>query len=201
MTSRRVAKMSQAVREVVSMAILAEIKDPRVHDVTVTHVDVAPDLRSAKVHVSVMGDDKQQKLCIYGLESAAGFLQRKVGDRIETRYTPRLSFELDMGVKKSIEMARILKEVLPPEPADDAIADDAIADDASADGEQLDYDEVVEGDGDAMANEAMANEAMANEAMESGDDEPGEGNEPKDGVLRGGTPDDGATDGGKTNEV
>jgi ribosome-binding factor A len=110
------AKMAQAVREVVGMAILAEIKDPRVRDVTVTHVDVAPDLRSAKVHVSVMGDDKQQKLCLYGLESAAGFLQRKVGDRIETRYTPRLTFELDMGVKKSIEMARILKEVLPPDP-------------------------------------------------------------------------------------
>jgi ribosome-binding factor A len=110
------AKMAEAVREVVGMAILAEIKDPRVRDVTVTHVDVAPDLRSAKVHVSVMGDEKQQKLCLYGLESAAGFLQRKVGDRIETRYTPRLTFELDMGVKKSIEMARILKEVLPPDP-------------------------------------------------------------------------------------
>lgn len=119
MTSRRMAKMAEAIREVVGMAILAEIKDPRVRDVTVTHVDVAPDLRSAKVHVSIMGDDKQQRLCLYGLESAAGFLQRKVGDRIETRYTPRLTFELDMGVKKSIEMARILKEVLPPKPADE----------------------------------------------------------------------------------
>jgi ribosome-binding factor A len=113
------AKMAQAIREVVGMAILADIKDPRVRDVTVTQVDVSPDLRSAKVHVSVMGDDKQQKLCIYGLESAAGFLQRKVGDRVETRYTPKLSFELDMGVKKSIEMARILKEVLPPDPVDE----------------------------------------------------------------------------------
>lgn len=124
MTSRRMAKMAEAIREVVGMAILAEIKDPRVRDVTVTHVDVAPDLRSAKIHVSIMGDDKQQKLCLYGLESAAGFLQRKVGDRIETRYTPRLTFELDMGVKKSIEMARILKEVLPPEPAEAEDIDD-----------------------------------------------------------------------------
>jgi ribosome-binding factor A len=120
MTTRRMAKMAQAIREVVGMAILADIKDPRVHDVTVTQVDVSPDLRSAKIHVSVMGDEKQQKLCIYGLESAAGFLQRKVGDRVETRYTPKLSFELDMGVKKSIEMARILKEVLPPDPVDES---------------------------------------------------------------------------------
>jgi ribosome-binding factor A len=140
MTSRRMAKMAEAIREVVGMAILAEIKDPRVQGVTVTHVDVAPDLRSAKVHVSVMGDDKQQKLCLYGLESAAGFLQRKVGDRIETRYTPQLSFALDMGVKKSIEIARILKEVLPPEPAADASGDDE---------EYEDYDDVG-GDEDAL---------------------------------------------------
>lgn len=138
--------MAEAIREVVGMAILAEIRDPRVHDVTVTHVDVAPDLRSAKVHVSVMGDDKQQKLCLYGLESAAGFLQRKVASRIETRYTPRLSFELDMGVKKSIELARILKEVLPSEPA----ADEPPTDEPPAeDGTEMAYEEVGEG-GDAM---------------------------------------------------
>ena len=133
--------MAQAIREVVGMAILADIKDPRVHDVTVTQVDVSPDLRSAKVHVSVMGDDKQQKLCIYGLESAAGFLQRKVGDRVETRYTPKLSFELDMGVKKSIEMARILKEVLPPDPVEEIEAEEWDDEDALELGEDNDTDE------------------------------------------------------------
>jgi ribosome-binding factor A len=142
------AKMAQAIREVVGMAILAEIKDPRVRDVTVTHVDVAPDLRSAKVHVSVMGDDKQQKLCLYGLESAAGFLQRKVGYRIETRYTPRLTFELDMGVKKSIEMARILREVLPPEPVADDVDDADDADEADADA-GMEYEEIG-GEEDAL---------------------------------------------------
>lgn len=141
MTTRRMAKMAQAIREVVGMAILADIKDPRVHDVTVTQVDVSPDLRSAKVHVSVMGDDKQQKLCIYGLESAAGFLQRKVGDRVETRYTPKLSFELDMGVKKSIEMARILKEVLPPDPVEEIEAEEWDDEDALELGEDNDTDE------------------------------------------------------------
>ena len=109
------------------MSILTEIKDPRVRDVTVTQVDVAPDMRSAKVHVSVMGDDKQQKLSLYGLQSAAGFLQSKLADPIETRYTPRLSFELDMGVKKSIEMARILKEVLPPDARDEGASGDKAA--------------------------------------------------------------------------
>ena len=73
--------------------------------VTVTHVEVMPDMRQAKVHVSVMGSDTKQKLCLRGLQSAAGYLQSKIANRIETRYTPRLEFVLDMGVKKSIEKA------------------------------------------------------------------------------------------------
>lgn len=130
MTSRRVQKAAQAIREVVSMAILTELKDPRVENVTVTYVEVSPDMRQAKVHVSVMGDDAKQKLCLNGLESSAGFLQSKVGKRIDTRYTPRLRFELDMGVKKSLAIAQMLHDVLPDElpPATDASgADDRFA--------------------------------------------------------------------------
>ncbi len=97
------------------MAILAELKDPRVRDVTVTHVEVSGDMRQAKVYVSVMGDEGAQQLSLRGLESAAGFLQSRLAQRIDTRYTPRLKFVLDQGVKKSIEVSRILREVLPPE--------------------------------------------------------------------------------------
>lgn len=102
------------------MAILTELKDPRVRDVTVTHVEVSADMRTAKVHVSVMGNEARQNLTLHGLQNAAGFLQSKVASRIETRYTPRLEFLLDQGVKKSIEVARILRDVLPPEPAAEA---------------------------------------------------------------------------------
>jgi len=119
MPSRRAQKAAEAVREVVSMAILAELKDPRVRDVTVTYVEVSPDLRYAKVHVSVMGDEAKQRLSLSGLRSAAGFLQSKVARRIDTRYTPKIEFLLDQGVKKSIEVARILREVLPPPPPPD----------------------------------------------------------------------------------
>ena len=123
MSSRRVLKAAEAVREVVGMAILADLKDPRISGVTVTHVEVSPDMRQAKVHVSIMGDDAAQRLCLHGLQSAAGFLQQKIAKRIDTRYTPRLRFELDMGVKKSIAIARMLDEVLPPE-AEDSADDD-----------------------------------------------------------------------------
>lgn len=118
MSSRRALKAAEIVREVVGMAVLAELNDPRIRDVTVTFVEVSPDLRHAKVHVSVMGDEKRQRLSLEGLRSAAGFLQSKLGKRIEARYTPRIEFLLDQGVKKSLEVARILKEVLPEPPAD-----------------------------------------------------------------------------------
>ncbi|MBI3462730.1 MAG: 30S ribosome-binding factor RbfA [Planctomycetes bacterium] len=116
MPSRRVLKAAEAIREVVSMAILTELKDPRIQHVTVTSVEVTPDMRQATVKVSIMGDETRQKLSLHGLRSAAGFLQSKVANRIDTRYTPRLQFELDQGVKKSIEIAEILRRVLPSEP-------------------------------------------------------------------------------------
>jgi len=120
MSSRRVRKVAEAIREVVSMAILAELKDPRVQDVTVTYVEVSGDLRHAKVHVSVMGDEAKQQLSLRGLQSAAGFLQSRCAKRIDTRYTPRIEFVLDQGVKKSIEISRILAQVLPREETPDA---------------------------------------------------------------------------------
>ena len=120
MSSRRVLKAAQAIREVVSMAILTDMKDPRIKDVTVTFVEVSADLRHAKVHVSVMGDEKKKNLCLQGLQHASGFLQQKVGTRIDTRYTPRVQFVLDKGIENAMAVTRILKEVLPPDEPDDA---------------------------------------------------------------------------------
>jgi ribosome-binding factor A len=117
--SRRVEKAAAAIREVVSMAILADLKDPRVRDVTVTFCEVSPDLRHAKIHVSVMGDETRQQLSLRGLQSAAGYLQAKVAERIDIRYTPKLTFHLDQGVKRSIEVAEILRSVLPKETSPD----------------------------------------------------------------------------------
>jgi len=126
MSSRRAQKAAEVVREVVGMAILAELNDPRIRDVTVTYVEVSGDLRHAKVHVSVMGDESHQNLSLRGLQSAAGFLQSKIAKRIDSRYTPRLTFILDQGVKRSIEISEILDRVLPDreEEEEDADADE-----------------------------------------------------------------------------
>ncbi|MEZ6118182.1 MAG: 30S ribosome-binding factor RbfA [Pirellulaceae bacterium] len=120
MSSRRTLKAASAIREVVSMAILTELRDPRVEGVTVTFVEISKDMRHAKVHVSIMGDPKKQDLVMHGLKNATGFLQQRINDRIDARYVPRLQFVLDKGVKHSFTVAEILKEVLPQEEQDQA---------------------------------------------------------------------------------
>jgi ribosome-binding factor A len=127
MGSRRVLKAAEAIREVVSMAILTDLRDPRIEGVTVTYVEVSPDMRQAKVHVSIMGDETHQKLCLHGLRSSAGYLQNKIAERIDTRYTPRLQFHLDEGVKKSLAISQMLKELLPQE---DANSEESAADES-----------------------------------------------------------------------
>jgi len=112
MTSRRIAKAAEAIRESVSSTILFELKDPRIKNVTVLGAEAAPDLRTAKVFISVMGSPKEQSLCMHGLESARGFIQAKLADRLQTRYTPVLKFVLDPAVKRSAETSRLLRESL-----------------------------------------------------------------------------------------
>ena len=111
MTSRRQLKAAEAIREVVAASILTELRDPRVQDVTVVGVKVTPDMREAKVSVSVMGDEKQQQLSLRGLQNAAGFLQSKIARRIESRHTPRLRFVIDSGVKNSLRVGEILEQI------------------------------------------------------------------------------------------
>lgn len=113
MSSRRTARVASVIREVVSTSILQELRDPRIRNVTVLGAEVSPDLRYAKVRISVMGSEKDESLTLHGLESARGYLQAKVAERVKTRYTPELRFEVDHGIQKSFEAARILKEVLP----------------------------------------------------------------------------------------
>ena len=95
MSSRRVLKAAEAIREVVSMAILTDLRDPRIEDVTVTYVEVSPDMRQAKVHVSIMGDDAKQRLCLHGLRSSAGYLQSKIADRIASAYEAKQQAQTD----------------------------------------------------------------------------------------------------------
>jgi ribosome-binding factor A len=112
MKSHRLARVREVIREVASETILFELKDPRVKGVTVTRAEVTSDLQHAKVYVSIMGSASEQTLCLHGLRHAAGFIQAKLADRLQTRYTPTVRFELDKGVKNSIEVSRLISEAL-----------------------------------------------------------------------------------------
>jgi ribosome-binding factor A len=112
MKTHRLARVSEAVREVASETILFELRDPRVKNVTVTRAEVSGDLQHAKVFVSIMGTPKEQQLCMHGLKHSAGFIQAKLAKRLQTRFTPVVHFVLDQGVKKSIEMTRLINEAL-----------------------------------------------------------------------------------------
>jgi ribosome-binding factor A len=132
MSARRLLKAGEAIREVVAMAILTEIRDPRVKNITVIGVEVAPDMREAKVLISIMGSESQQATSLRGLQNSAGFLQAKIAERIDTRYTPKLTFVADEGVKKSLAVAQILDQIalekqkseLVAKPSDDAVHSD-----------------------------------------------------------------------------
>ncbi len=110
MKTHRLARVAEVVREVAAETILFQIRDPRVKLVTVTRAEVAADLQHAKVYVSVMGSEKDQALAMHGLKNAAGFVQSKLAKRLETRFLPVIVFVVDEGVKKSVEVARILRE-------------------------------------------------------------------------------------------
>jgi len=110
-TNRRLLKAAEAIREVVASSILTELRDPRVRDVTVVGVQVSPDMREAKVAVTVMGDEKQQQLSLRGLQNSTGFLQSKIARRIESRHTPRLQFVIDKGIHHSLEVGEILAKL------------------------------------------------------------------------------------------
>ena len=112
MKTHRLARVAEVIREVASETILFEMRDPRIKGVTVTRAEVSGDLQHAKVYVSIMGSTKEQELCMHGLHHAVGFIQSKLASRLKTRFTPVIKIVLDQGVKKSIEITRLINEAL-----------------------------------------------------------------------------------------
>lgn len=108
--SERMRRVDEAMREVLSDAITQDLKDPRVGFVTVTAVDTSPDLRHARVWVSVLGEEAQRKLSMAGLQSAHGYLQRRVAAELRLKHTPQLDFEYDDTAERADRLERLLKE-------------------------------------------------------------------------------------------
>jgi ribosome-binding factor A len=117
MPTARMRRVNEAVREVISVHIADDdLKDPRIGFVTVTSVETSPDLRHARVYVSVLGDEDEREAGLAGLRSAAGILQRKVNEELHMKRTPMLDFAYDVSIDHGMRMTELLSEDEPPEP-------------------------------------------------------------------------------------
>ena len=116
MVSGRMRRVDEAVRQVLADALAAELKDPRVGFVTVTDVTTSPDLRSARVYVSVLGEhggqseDAQREMTLDGLNSAHGFLQGRIAGELRLKRTPTLEFSYDDTTDRALRLEALIEE-------------------------------------------------------------------------------------------
>jgi len=112
MPSRRKQRLAEVVRQEVSRVILQELKNPRLGFVTIVRADVAPDVKTAKIYVSVLGDEDTQAKTVRELQAASGFIQAEIGPRLRARNTPVLTFKLDRSVKQSLRVSKLIQQAL-----------------------------------------------------------------------------------------
>ncbi|HUV52167.1 MAG TPA: 30S ribosome-binding factor RbfA [Dehalococcoidia bacterium] len=116
MGTRRIERVNELIREEISELIRREVKDPRLNSfISVTEVVTSPDLRHARVFVSIMGTEEEKKQVEKGLAAAAGFLRRELGERLTLRYTPDLIFQLDDSIERGSKLLQLINEVAPGE--------------------------------------------------------------------------------------
>jgi len=103
-------RVNEAVREVVSLRITEGLRDPRIGFVTVTSVDTSPDLRHARVYVSVLGTAEEREDTMAGLESAHGVLQQAVARELRLKHTPTLQFVFDESIDRGMRISELLDD-------------------------------------------------------------------------------------------
>ncbi len=112
--SARMRRVNEAVREVLASA-LGELKDPRIGFVTVTGVETSPDLRQARVFVSILGSERKRVQSLKGLTAAHGVLQARLARELRLKRTPQLAFEYDPTVERGVRMTQLIDELAPDE--------------------------------------------------------------------------------------
>ena len=117
--SRRSQRVALLVREELSRLALTEAHDPELRLVTITDVEMPPDLKSARVYFSCLGGDAERERATEALERAAGYLRREVTQRCALRYAPELHFLFDSTLERGARIEELLAQVLPPKPAED----------------------------------------------------------------------------------
>ena len=117
MTTRRQRQVAELLHEEISLIIQRRVQDPRLGFVTVTGVEVSPDLRAASVYVSILGNDDDVKQALAGLENAVSFFRRELGPSLNLRYIPELNFRLDDSLERGLSIDRLLDSLSDDTPA------------------------------------------------------------------------------------
>jgi len=110
MASSRMRRINEVLREVVGAAISGELSDPRIGFVTVTSVETSPDLRTAKVFVSVLGSDEERQATLEGLRSSHGVIQARIAAETRMKRTPTLTFRYDETIEQGVRISELLEE-------------------------------------------------------------------------------------------
>lgn len=112
----RTVRVAQDLKHHISEIVLKDVQDPRVKLVTITDVEMSPDLRHAKVFFSTIGDEKTRQQCYKGLVRASGFIKRELGKRIRLRYMPDITFHQDYSLEYGDKIERLLKTIHQDQP-------------------------------------------------------------------------------------
>ena len=110
MATARMRRINEVLREVVGAAIGSELSDPRIGFVTVTSVETSPDLRTAKVFVSVLGSEEEREATLTGLRSSHGVIQAKIAAETRMKRTPTISFHYDETIEQGVRISQLLEE-------------------------------------------------------------------------------------------
>ncbi len=119
MASYRPVRVGELIQAELAELLLRALKDPRLQMVTVSHVEVSPDLRHARVYISRVGSAEEQQSALVGFERATGFVRGRLGKRLKLRYVPKLDFVIDTGIAYGVRISHMLNELVPQEPIDD----------------------------------------------------------------------------------
>lgn len=112
MSVQRLSRISEQIKKEISSIIMNEIKDPRVSSMcTVVSAEVTPDLKFAKVYVSIYGNEEEKKNSLRGLKNASGFIRKKLGEHMELRYTPEIHFEIDESIGHGARINQLLNQI------------------------------------------------------------------------------------------
>ena len=110
MAGPRMRRINEVLREVVGAAMAGDLSDPRIGFVTVTSVETSPDLRTAKVFVSVLGDEEEREATLKGLRSSHGVIQSRIAAETRMKRTPKLTFHYDDTIEKASRVSELLEE-------------------------------------------------------------------------------------------